>query len=166
MTPGVVSRDCKAGVKYDLGEVEIGFVGSRGYHPEHPWRETLISFLEATYGNRFRVYTGYREQALNDLYASLKVVVGDSCFNGKYGWSDRIPESLGRGALLIHQECPGLCIPGLVTYKLGDLNDLADKIDYNIANPCENAANRIVAQNWIKNHDTYENRMRRIMSQI
>lgn len=92
------------------------FVGSHaGYHAEWPWRRELIKQLARTYGSRFRAYPrsggpSIRGAALNELYRASTVVVGDSCLAGgatRY-WSDRVPETIGRGGLLIHPRVPGI----------------------------------------------------------
>jgi hypothetical protein len=138
----------------------VGFVGAEGYHPEYPWRGQLIEFLRAVYGSRFKVFTGYRGQALNDLYASIGVVVGDSCFGGSdYYWSDRVPETTGRGGFLLHPECRGLRIPGLALYEPQNLTELQDRIDYYLAHESEREHLRCAAHQWVKNWETYHNRM-------
>lgn len=98
---------------------DVMFVGSRGYHPAYPERPALIDALNDYYGPSF-VHVGpdgvgvYRGHALNQAIASAKVVVGDGCFAlnpslrvAKY-WSDRVPEHLGRGALVVHPPVEGL----------------------------------------------------------
>jgi hypothetical protein len=145
--------------------VDIGFVGAREYHDqEYPFRGQLISFLEQVYGDRFRLFQGYRGQELNDLYRSVKVLVGDSCFANQpggveYYFSDRVPETLNRGGLLLHPEVKGLDIPGLVTYKPGDFADLTDKIDWFLKNEeaCMSATN--LSSAWVREWETYNNRM-------
>lgn len=164
LPPGVVKRDCYFGQPQEELITPIGFVGARGYHPEYPFREQLISFLEDTYGDRFRLFQGYRGEALNNLYSSISVVVGDSCFGGAdYYWSDRVPETLGRGGFLIHPASRGLTIPGLVTYSPGDLAELADRIDYYLARPEERDALRAASQAWVRENETYHNRMRTML---
>src|SRR4029077_2968548 len=60
LPPGVVLRDCKPGeYRKDLA-TDVGFVGASSYHPEYPFRTKLIEFLRAAYGDRFRLYQGYR----------------------------------------------------------------------------------------------------------
>ncbi len=166
LPPGVAKRNCYLG-NYDPAlACDVGFVGATSYHPEYPFREQLISFLQETYGERFRIYQGYRGQSLADVYASGKVFVGDSCFGGvpRY-WSDRVPETLGRGGFLLHPETGGLNIPGLVTFTPGDLMELKDKIDYylddkqmNFLEPMRMYLTRCASQ-WVKDHETYHNRM-------
>lgn len=102
---------------------DVVFVGSgaRTYHREYPQRGELLAHLARTYGRRFAHFGAggthpvVRGQALNDLLCSAKVVVGDSCFANEPGsarsvryWSDRIPETVGRGGFLIHPDVPGV----------------------------------------------------------
>lgn len=114
--PGVLADSCySARPNLALHPHPIIFVGSRGYHAEHPFRGELLSWLETTYGDDFKLYehsSVMREHKLNVLYASAKVIIGDSCtVNGvaPHGyWSDRVPETLGRGGFLLHPATPGM----------------------------------------------------------
>lgn len=110
LQPGIFHGDCRPGEFRPRWECDVAFVGSlRGYHGEGQHRRAMIGFLERRYGRRFlRIGDGQptvRGSDLNDLYRSAKVVVGDSLTldraDGRY-WSDRIPESVGRGAFLLH----------------------------------------------------------------
>ena len=62
-------------------EHEVVFVGSRGYHPEWPYRPQLIDWLAANYkfthvgGDGIGVVRG---DALNRLYAKSKIAIGDT----------------------------------------------------------------------------------------
>lgn len=165
LPPGVCGRDIRVhGERREDLSVDVGFVGAEGYHPEYPFRGQLIEFLRSVYGEKFRVFQGYRGQALNDLYASIKVVVGDSCFGGAdFYWSDRVPETLGRGGFLIHPASKGLAIPGLVAFEPGNLQQLQDRIDYFLANELERTCLRTVAHEWVKKNETYTNRMKKLL---
>jgi hypothetical protein len=131
---------------------EILFVGSTGYHREYPQRDQLVQHLARTYGPRFMHFGkgGTREvrgPALTALYRSAKVVVGDSCFANDRTprrsvnyFSDRIPETLGRGGFLIHPWVPGLSSQydtgrHLVTHVPGDWDDLDAQIGQYLASP-------------------------------
>jgi hypothetical protein len=143
----------------------VVFVGSRHYHPEYRFRTTLIDWLQKTYGGRFRRFGGdaggvVREAMLNDVYASAKVVVGDSCFAGApYYWSDRVPETLGRGGFLIHPTTPGLTIPGLAEYKPGNLIELKQRIAYWLTHEKERRACADTAMAAVRAEHTYTHRM-------
>ena len=106
------------GFPLDRYRSTIAFVGSHdgGYHQEHQHRHELVGWLRTNYRNDCRFFPepgqhAVRGQDLQDLCASVDVVIGDSCFAGtglpNY-WSDRIPETLGRGGLLVHPYVPGL----------------------------------------------------------
>lgn len=91
---------------------DVAFVGSRSYHPEWPHRPRLIDELARRFGEKFVHISGetlgsaLRGQALHDLYATVPVIVGDSCWVGtkppdtRY-WSDRVYEVWGRGGFLL-----------------------------------------------------------------
>lgn len=118
---------------------DVVFVGSYGYHPEWP-RAELIDWLTATYGDRFRRYGGdttpgpVRGQDLNDLYASCKVVVGDSCFArpDTLYVSDRFFETWGRGGFLLHPQVDflGREVGAYPAYTPGDWDGLSAAIDF------------------------------------
>ena len=156
----------------------VGFVGSsRYYHREWPHRQQLIKWAMRTYGNKFRAFPGngqpaIRGKALQDLYASIDVVVGDSCLAGdatRY-WSDRIPETLGRGGFLIHPDVEGLeeHFPAetLVTYKLGDWRSLKAKVDHYLHAPDDRAKLAAAGRAHVLEHHTYEVRLAWVLDRI
>jgi hypothetical protein len=70
---------------------------------------------------------------LNDLYASIKVCIGDSIFanqgkSPKYV-SDRATETQGRGGVLVHPRVEGVHFPGWITHEPGNFDDLARKVE-------------------------------------
>jgi len=166
MQPAVVERDCYFGTPSLQFNSPLCFAGATGYHPEYPQRGELVNRLRELYGANFRVYQGIREAALNNLYATVRVVVGDHCFAGAPNyWSDRVPETIGRGGFLIAPETPGLSIQGLVTYEPQNIPDLIKKINYFIDD--DNQAERIHLRNLahadVKANHTYTNRMRTLL---
>ena len=166
LPPAVVERDCYFGKTRPQYASPLCFTGADGYHPEYPFRGIMVNRLKEKYGSNFRVYQGVRQDDLNNLYASVRVVVGDSCFAGsdRY-WSDRVPEVLGRGGFLLFPETPGLEIPGLVTYEAGNIDDLIKKIDYWIDDDraAERKAIQIQTQAHVKAHETYTQRMTTVL---
>src|SRR5690606_15314764 len=139
----------------------------------------LIAWLRDTYGSRCRFWPvagepPIRGDALRDLYASVKVVVGDSCFAGdprgvRY-CSDRIPETIGRGGFLVHPEVPGvtdgtLYTTGqhLVTWPAGDWQRLRTEIDTALANPDRRRTIAAAGREHVLAHHTYEVRMRQLI---
>ncbi len=176
LKPGVVERDCYM-AKPDKSRFphDIIFVGSKGYHPEYPERPALISFLERTYGDRFGHYGNdglgvVRGDDLNVLYATAKVVVGDSCFGGRPNyWSDRVPETIGRGGFLLHPKVEGLDIRGIPYLEQPRNLDMTKYAIDSFLDP-ENEAARLKmredAFNWVKEHETYTNRSREMLDVI
>jgi hypothetical protein len=179
--PGVSGPECELGTyRPDLAS-DVAFVGSwaGGYHQESTHRAELIEWLRSTYGDRCRFWPApgepaVRGEALRDLYASVKVLVGDSCLvgtgmNDRY-ISDRIPESLGREGFLVHPHVNGVTDGSLYTdgehlvcWKAGDWSALGEAIDEALAD--EGARRRIASTGrlHVLGHHTYEVRMRQLV---
>lgn len=155
MPPGVSEFECRPGTFDEAYASDVAFVGSwNGYHPEW-WaqRHEMLERLRGWYGERFRCWPPVGQPAvrgapLRDLYASVKVIVGDSCLSPRVDgspmeryWSDRIPETLGRGAFLIHPWVKGIdegpFLPGvdLIVYELGNLDQLHSTIEWALDHP-------------------------------
>jgi len=159
-------------------DVDVVFVGAwreYGHKEWWPYRQELITRLEGRYGDRFTCWPRAGEPAvrgldLNRLYASAKVVVGDSCLAGAAHcyFSDRVPETLGRGGFLIHPQVKGLGVihPELPTYPLGDWNALFDLIDWYIANPAQREELRRRLASDVRANHTYMNRMQYVIGVI
>lgn len=160
---------------------DVIFVGSRGYHPEYPYRPLLIDWLKETYEERFGHYSGEQEAIglkrgleLNQLFADTKVVVGDSLclgFDYPWYWSDRIYETLGRGGFLIMPYIRGMEKEfedgkHLVNYEYGDFKQLKYLIDYYINNPVEREAIRKAGHEYVKNNYSYNHRWKAILDAI
>ena len=106
--PAVSSLECEPGTVSPKWASTVAFVGSwGGYHPEWPHRMQLAQKVEQAGGRLWpqRGRPAVRSHDLRDLYASVSVAVGDSCLvptvagdpMSRY-CSDRVPETLGRGA--------------------------------------------------------------------
>jgi hypothetical protein len=116
-----------------------------------------------------------RGQALNDLYASVPVIVGDSCLyksTGRYV-SDRIPETLGRGGFLIHPHVDGVTDGALwragehlVCWDVGDWAGLRARIDESLANVALRERIRIQGQDHTRAHHTYSHRVNEVLEVI
>lgn len=170
--PGVAESECYRAGEYDrtFAQRPVAFVGSHGeYHPEWGYRLELIEWLRRTQRGRLALWPrgrAIRGQQLANLYASTKVVVGDSCLAGgitRY-WSDRIPETLGRGGFLIHPEVEGLAenyTDGvhLRTYELGNWEQLAGLIQHYLDHEDERVAIAHAGQAWVRSRHTYRHRM-------
>lgn len=170
LPPAVAKRHCFRGKVRPEYEVDVAFVGAKGYHPEYLFRGQLIAWLTDTYGPRFKRFGGdcpggvVREENLNDLYASAKVIVGDSCFAGApYYWSDRVPETVGRGGFLLHPTTKGLSIDGLVTYTPKDFGQLKGLIDYYLLHPESRETHTEMAMQHVIKWETYHNRMANLL---
>jgi hypothetical protein len=172
--PAILSDEAHPGTP--IGDWDVGFVGNLTGYGHREWasyRLGLFNFLRDRYRNRFAVFPKPQQKqirgtALADVYASVKVLIGDSCLAGDatYYWSDRIPETTGRGGFLIHPQVEGLfdVHPRLVTYPLGDFEQLGRQIDraltqenYRVANAAQNRAHTVA-------HHTYEQRMSRLFA--
>lgn len=165
MRPGVVASGCISGIRQEMSE-EIGFTGQRSYHEEYPFRPKMIDALQGRYGDKFKVFNGYRGESLNNLFASIPIWIGDCCFAGKpFYWSDRLPESCGRGAFLIHPRIEGMCIP-TATYEPQNIEDLMNKIDYYLEHETERELIRRAAHEHVKAHDTYTHRAQEILKVV
>ncbi|QOR55440.1 MAG: hypothetical protein SHS37scaffold145_91 [Phage 71_18] len=179
--PGVLRAECVPGTpNARLYGADVAFVGSFGhYHAEWPYRQQLVTWLQRTYGRRFGRWprgAGRRihSQALNDLYASVKVVVGDSLclgFDRPRYWSDRVYETVGRGGFLIHPRIEGLTdefVDGehLRLYTFGDYAELRGLIDYYVRHDDERQAIAAAGQAHVREHCSYTNRVADMLAHV
>jgi hypothetical protein len=190
LRPGVVEDEC-----YDAepdpewaGRWDVAFVGSapteRGgnYHDEWPHRRKLVEHLEHWYGDRF-VHVGngghlgnntdrpnLRGDDINRLYASVPVIVGDSCFSridGRY-WSERVYETWGRGGFLIHPRIYALEaeIGDYPSWRVGDWDVLHRVIDWWLGDhPARNELRRKIA-GTVRTKSTYTQRAAEMLAVI
>lgn len=159
---------------------DVIFVGSRGYHPEWPYRPKLIDWLRDTYGSRFTHVGGdgdtgtVRGHDLNRLYASSKVAVGDSlCLNFDYPdyWSDRVFETLGRAGFLIHPRIQGMERifkdgEHLAFYDFDDFDQLKFLIDYYLDDEAERERIRRAGHDMVRTSQTYVHRWQTILDTV
>lgn len=159
---------------------DVIFVGQKNYHPEWPYRPQLINWLETNYGPRFTRIAHdtpagtTRGHDLNWLYASSKVVVGDSlCLGFDYPdyWSDRVYETVGRGGFLIHPYVNGMerhftdC-SHLWFYQYGDFEELGSYIDQHLADPDGRNEVRQLGQAHVLANHTYTQRWAEILATV
>lgn len=179
--PGVSAAECEPGTYRPEMASDVAFVGSwdNGYHPESDHRRQLVRWLRRTYGARCvfwpkRGELAVRNEPLRDLYASVKVLVGDSCFSGDprgRGYcSDRIPETIGRGGLLVHPDTPGvtdgtLYTSGehLLTWEAYDWDALRSTIDAALTVDDLRAEISADGRAHVLAHHTYEVRMANLL---
>lgn len=148
---------------------DIIFVG--GDHFKN--RGWLLDGLTSYYGPRFKKLgfpTQIRNLELNELYASTKVVVGDSQPSPNY-WSNRIYETLGRGGFLIHPRVEGIekefeDKKHVVLYERGNMQELIKLIDYYLIHDKEREAIRKAGFEHVKNNYTYKHRVEELLKLI
>ena len=178
---GVYDKECYIHKDYDPNRFDhdVIFVGSKGYHPEYPYRPQLIDYLRETYGKRFLHVGGdgdtgtIRGDKLNKIYARSKVAIGDSLnidFKYPYYTSDRLFESTGRGGFTIYPAIKGLeelfSTDEIVFYEHGNLNDLKNKIDYYLSHDKEREEFRIRGHKKTKSTHTYVHRWKQILNEL
>lgn len=170
---GVVERDCYMAspdpVRFPF---EIVFTGSKGYHSEYNFRPKMIEFLTKTYGDRFGHFGNdglgvVRGHDLNTLYATAKIVVGDSCFGGQTNYvSDRYYEVRGRGGFLINPRVEGVDSVGVGHYLKGDLDSLKNTIDYYLKENVIRETKRLTGFNRVRRDENYTRRMELMLKTI
>ena len=179
---GVYDAECYISTEPSQYANDVVFVGSRRYHPEHPWRPQLIDFLRATYGDRFTHVGGdgdtgtLRGDELNRAYANSKVAVGDTLclgFDYPYYASDRLFECAGRGGMQVFPHITGLdefYTDGkhLRYFRYGDFDQLKSLIDYYLddANAWERERIRKDGHQHTKDHHTYRHRWTTILNEV
>lgn len=175
---GVFEDECYLGTPdHNKYPHEIVFTGSKGYHPEWPYRPQLIDWLHDTYGNRFGHYGGgglpsLRGAELNNLYASAKVVIGDTLckdFTYPYYSSDRLFEVAGRGGCLIYPRIKGLddfYDGGVRWYDFNDFTGLKTEIDYLCENDALREITRAMALERTLAEHTYTHRLQTLIGTV
>ena len=167
MRPAMSEMHLHVGMRKDEYMCDVGFVGARGYHTEYPFRSELIRFLEQTYRDRFRLVEGVRGHALNDVYASMRVVIGDCFASGtpRY-YSDRMVETPGRGGYLLSPKIEGLDIP-VPTFKPQDLDSLHREIELLLRGDFKERQEVISdCMEHVRKYDTWTVRMGEILKTV
>ena len=163
LKPGVFDKECYLGKQIEEYTYDVIFVGSYlQYHQEWTHRKDLIDYLRWTYRNRFDFFPKQipiRGDELNNLYASAKIVIGDSLYSPHY-WSDRVYETIGRGGFMIHPKIEGLeeefeYGKHLIGYNYYDFEGLKKKIDYYLKHTDEREEIRLAGHNMVKEKCTY-----------
>lgn len=182
LPPGVSERWCQPGMFRDEYASDIAFVGSwdGGYHKEWQHRFDLVNWLDKTYGKQVKFWPkpghhAVRGLELNDLYWSTKVVVGDSCLVPRadgspitHYCSDRIPETLGRGGILLHPHVEGISYDlfrDADDWELGDWDGLAIEIMLKLDEQDDTFARQDRISDISVNH-TYEKRVPQIIDTL
>lgn len=181
LLPGISERWVGVGTPQPHFASDIAFVGSwqGGYHPEAEHRHQLVKFLQDNYPKQVRFWPepgrpAIRGRELNDLYASARIVVGDSCVlpGRSHYCSDRIPETLGRGGPLLHPKVDGInakqgdAFFGMPTWTAGDWEQLKEAIDDELEDPIYDYAWRDVWAETIRAKHTYTVRVRELIDML
>lgn len=179
MPAGVVADECYIAEPVDHFKHDVVFVGGGSLygHPEWPYRRELVRWLAQTYGSRFGKY-GYPERTirgheLNQLYASAKIVIGDSLckdFMDSYYFSDRQFETTGRGGFLLTPYIAGITDyfvdrKEVVLYGFGNWLQLKNMIQYYLdpVHEGEREEIRRAGHERTKRDHTYTNRMTQML---
>lgn len=174
--PAVHGPDATIGTPEEHQVWPVIFVGSYPYpHPEHaPARRDMLQAVQTRYGRRLRVFrTGTRGRDLSNLVASATIVLGDSALAGRIPryWSDRIPETLGRGGFLIHPHVEGIedhYTDGvhLRLYQAGDHHQLLTLVEHYLNHPDEAAAIAACGRAHVLAHHTYIHRLDAMLNEV
>jgi len=177
LPPAVSRRETVLGHVNPEYKSELAFVGSwlPGYHAEWTHRPELIQFLQENFRGRIQFWPkqgqpGVRGEALRDLYMSVGIVIGDSCLVGgvTHYWSDRIPETVGRGGFLVHPYVKGLeehfdIGKHLDVWPVGDWVALQGKIAHYRNNLEEAHAIAVAGRDHVRANHTYDVRVNQIL---
>lgn len=179
LPPGVYGAECEpATPNHRAFPHDVVFVGTTPYpHPEwHDYRESLLDRMLSTFGDRFGIHPVHKQRPIRGrqlaaLYASSKVVIGDSCLAGGAHayWSDRVPETLGRGGLLVHPHDDTLreWYPQLPTYELGDFDAAVAEVDRLLSmSDTERGELRESLRALTLSRDTYQHRMASVLEHV
>lgn len=177
--PAVYAGECKAGTRRSQYRSDVAFVGSwrGGYHDEWwPHRKAMLDALRHRFRRQVRFWPqrqAIRGRALNDLYASTKVVVGDSCFadrSVRY-MSDRPFETVGRGGFLVMpwiEALADMLIDGehVRYYPPGDHDELCRLVAYYLDHDDERERIRLAGQVHVAENHTYAHRLDAILQEV
>ncbi|MCL5667332.1 MAG: glycosyltransferase [Patescibacteria group bacterium] len=149
---------------------DVVFVGSM--NGEYPYRQRLIEWLRKEYPGKFKWIGKGEEQEirgheLNKLYASCKVVIGESVYSPFY-WSNRIYETIGRGGFIIHPTVPGLDseyepYKHFVPYFHNDFDGLKEKINYFLTHETKRKKIALAGFEHTKTHHTLDYRIKQLL---
>lgn len=175
---GVYEDECYLAEPVDEFKHDVVFVGggSQYMHSEWEYRKLLVGWLQTTFGDRFVKY-GHPERwvrgaELNQLYASSKIVIGDTLckdFTDSYYYSDRAFETTGRGGFLIHPYIPGITDhfidrKEIVLYSYGNFKQLENLVKYYLEHDDQREAIRLAGFERTKSNNTYTQRMQTMLS--
>lgn len=191
LPPAVISSQTGPGTKRPEFTSRLAFVGSwQGYgHTEWTHRPELVAHLQRKWAKHCEFWPKRGEHAvrgrdLQDLYASVDVVVGDSCLvgNSRRYVSDRVPETIGRGGVLVHPYTESLdgkahytggirweeyeSGEDLRTFQAYDFAELDSVIEHLLDSPAERQLLRTNGMEKTLDHHTYEVRAKMIIGEV
>jgi len=169
---GIYDKECYIG-KHKNRNDDIVFIGCD--NPIFRYRILTMQRLRQKYGDDF-TWLGkqdthqYRGQNLNNLFASVKIVMGDSVYSPNY-WSNRIYETIGRGGFLIHPNIEGLdkeFIPykHFVPYDYDNYDSLYQKIDYYLTHNDERKKIVKAGMLYVLDNHTLINRCKQLIEYV
>jgi hypothetical protein len=175
---GVFEDECYIAEPVDEFRHGIVFVGGgvEYMHKEWEYRGLLVRWLQEAFGDRFVKYGApqrwLRGADLNKLYASSKIVIGDTLckdFTDSFYYSDRAFETTGRGGFLIHPYIPGITDhfvdrKEVVLYSYGNFTQLENLIRYYLDHEDERRAIQLAGHERTKNTNTYTHRMQQMLA--
>jgi hypothetical protein len=189
LLPAISERWIGPGTPQAKWKSDIAFVGSwqGGYHPEFAHRHELVAHLQQRWGDRVRFWPKHNQprivgRDLNDLYWSTRVVVGDAFHEPGSGGqpllctgSDRSPETLGRGGLLVTPAVEGwnaglddpFRLPGCRTWEMWNWEALDEQINRTLdLSEADALAERAEAIDCITAWHTYTTRVRQVVDTL
>jgi hypothetical protein len=175
LPPAIAHDETYAGTSRSEFDYDVVFVGSGGYHKEWTWRRDLLRLLHHSPWTfrHFDHHPPIRGADLNDLYATARVVVGDSLAlpGHRDYFSDRYFETVGRGGFLIAPRVPGIekfFIDGehLALYDLGNPKQLVEQVDYWLAHPEDARQIARAGQEHVRAHHTYVHRVEQMLATL
>lgn len=177
--PAVYGPECVPGTPRAQYRSDVAFVGNwrGGYHDEWwPHRMAMLEQLRRVYRQRVRFWPrgrAVRGEALNDLCASVKVTVGDSCFadRSRRYFSDRPFEAVGRGAFLVMPWIEGLAellVDGehCRYFPHGDHREMRRVIDHYLTHDVERERIRRAGQAHVRENHTYAHRLAALIEHV
>lgn len=179
LPPGVWEDECLGGEPQSKYQSDIAFVGGyQSYHRESKHRFQLIDYLKRNYGNAAQFWPkpgqpAVRGKDLQNLYASVKILCGDSCLvpNENRYWSDRIPETLGRRGFLLHPYVGGIELhytdgEHMRMWPAGDWKELDRLIRYYLTHDDERRKIAKQGQQHVLETATYKVRVQQIIDHL
>lgn len=180
MLPGVDEYACRVADQDKSLRHDVVFVGARSV-PGYPARTAFLEAIEREV--QLTVYehgSGMRGSQLAALYASARVVLGDSVLAGEVpGYtSDRLYETLGRGGRLVYPEIEGVTFQPQYTNLVADYapcrrfepGDTVGAVECVVAAlNCDaetERKERLAAVAWAKAGHTYRHRLEALLAHL